>query len=372
MKKSKRDLLIFISVLFFILLINTFIYNFLSGLKMSLFLGLALVVFKFIFGFEKSKFRVTKEVVIDTCVFILIFMLLFYLFGLVINFAKTGNYYTFEGFKNFILPVVFTSIIREILRYNYLTKSGKDKLLIILSIITFILIDISNAFYNTMRIFKFFALNLLPAISFNLYATYVSRVAGYKSIIIYSLIMRLYMYLIPIIPDANEYFTSLINFLLPIIILYRAYLTVRNESDETVPRDYNKKDYISLAVSAFIVILLVYFSSGYFKYYAVAIATGSMSPTINRGDVVIIKKTKDYEKIENGKVIAYDYHNHLIVHRLVNKVNVDGKYYFYSKGDANKDEDNYAIEEEMIVGTVSIKIPYLGLPTIWLNELWED
>ena len=377
MKRSEKRLLVFIVIFFSLLLINSFVYSFLVGLKMPLFLGIVLLAFKLFFGLEKSRFRVTKEVVIDTCVFLFIYLLLIYLLGLVTNFARTGNYYTIGGFRDYILPIIFTAILREIIRYNYVVKSNEDKLLIALGIITFTLADISNviyynAFNDSVFTFKFIALTLLPAISFNAFATYVTGKAGYLSPMIYSLIIGLYVYLIPIIPDLSEYLTSIGKFLLPIIMLYRVYLTVKNEDDEKVSRDYNNKDFISLGVAALIIMTLVYFSSGYFKYYAIAIATGSMSPNINVGDVVIIKKTKDFESINPGDIIVYDYHDHLIVHRLVNKLKVDGKYYFYTKGDANKDEDGYAVEEEMVIGTTNIRIPYLGLPTVWLNELREE
>ena len=178
--------------------------------------------------------------------------------------------------------------------------------------------------------------------------------------------------MLPIVPNADEYLTSVVNFLLPIILLYRLYNTIKNESDEPVERDYNKRDYITIAVSALVVIVLVYFSSGYFKYHAIAIATGSMSPSIERGDVVIVKKTTNYDDIKVGEVIAYDYHNVLVVHRLTKKLKVDDEYYFYSRGDANKDEDNYIVKQDMIEGIVKYRIPFIGMPTVWLNELWEE
>ena len=39
-----------------------------------------------------------------------------------------------------------------------------------------------------------------------------------------------------------------------------------------------------------ILIMMIYFVSGYFEFYAIAIATGSMVPNINKGDFVIINK----------------------------------------------------------------------------------
>jgi len=377
MKKGEKLLFIYGIVVLLILLLNSFVYNFLSGIYMSLFVGLCLIIFKVIFGFEKSRFRVTKETILDTLIVVLVFLLAFYLFGIFVGFAKVGNYFTFQGIKNYVLPVILTTLFKEVLRYNYLVKSDEKKRLVILSYLVFLFVDLSNPLYygnfkDAVHIFKFIALTVLPAISYNIYATYVSYKAGYKSIWIYGLIIGLYVYVIPIIPNVGEYLTSLIRFLLPVVLLYRVYNTVKNESDEKIERDYNKKDYITLAIAILVVGVLVYFSSGYFKYHAVAIATGSMSPAIKRGDVVIVKKTKDYENIKVGQVIAYEYHNVLVVHRVSKKVKVDDGYYFYSIGDANESEDNYIIKQDMIEGVINFKIPYIGLPTVWLNEMWED
>lgn len=42
--------------------------------------------------------------------------------------------------------------------------------------------------------------------------------------------------------------------------------------------------------SSFLVVILIYFVSGYFRYYAIAIASGSMETLISKGDVVIVDK----------------------------------------------------------------------------------
>ncbi len=377
MKKGEKRLLIFASILLLVLILNSFVLNVLNGMIFALFMGVVLIIFKVIFGFEKSDFRVTKEIILDTLIVVLLFFLIYYLFGLVIGFAKTGNYLTFEGIKNYILPAILIVIFKEILRFNFLVKADNNVKLIAIMFIIGMFVDVTNSLYfgnfnDSVHIFKFIALSILPTISYNLYATYTSMNAGYKSILIYGIIIGIYGYILPIVPNADEYLTSLVRFLLPAILLFRVYNTVKNESDEKIIREYNKKDYIGLAVSILIVAVLVYFSSGYFKYHAIAIATGSMSPSINRGDVVIVKKTSDYDSIQEGEVIAYDYHNVLVVHRLSKKIKVDDEYFFYSRGDANEDEDNYIVKQDMIEGVVKYRIPLLGMPTVWLNEMWEE
>ena len=59
----------------------------------------------------------------------------------------------------------------------------------------------------------------------------------------------------------------------------------------------------------------------------------------------------------------------MVVHRIVKIEKVNDVYYFYTKGDNNANEDNYAIKEEMVYGIVKVKIPFVGIPTVWLNEM---
>lgn len=374
MKKSYSKMLIFQSIMFIILILNSFVSNILKGYNVVLFLILSLIFFKIFFGFERDRHRHTKDVIVDLFIFIIIFFMLFYLFGLVIDFARTDNYYTILGFKNFVIPISITIVLKEILRYMMLEKAQGNRLLIVISYFIFLLLDITDAiYYNDFSsgydIFIFIALSLLPAMSANFACTYISRKTGYKPIIIYLLITRLYLYLIPIVPDPNEYITSIINLVLPLIWVYRVYVFFDKEKDAHLTRDYNKKNIWGILIPSLVICALVYFTSGYFRYYAVAIATGSMSPTINKGDIVVIDKVENvYDNVELGDVIAFKYNNVVIIHRVINIVKDDGERFFYTKGDANNAEDNYAIEEKDIVGIIKFRIPYVGLPTVWLNE----
>ena len=180
--------------------------------------------------------------------------------------------------------------------------------------------------------------------------------------------MELYQYLLPIVPNPNEYIVSLIRMIVPAILAYRLYLFFKKEHDEFVERDYRKRRVGNLIIPTLLVLVIVYFTSGYFHFYAIAIASGSMTPNINKGDVVVIEKVDDnYEDIEIGQVVAYKYDNVIIVHRLVKKIKHENEYYFYTKGDANENIDNYLITQDMIVGVVNVRIPYIGIPTVWVN-----
>ena len=114
--------------------------------------------------------------------------------------------------------------------------------------------------------------------------------------------------------------------------------------------------------------ILVYFVSGYFRYYAVGIASGSMETVISRGDVVIVDR--EYGNLEVNDILAYKYENKIIVHRIYKIYDNNNEYYIYTKGDANALYDKYKITKDMIIGVVKLKIPMIGYPTVLLNEIW--
>lgn len=89
-----------------------------------------------------------------------------------------------------------------------------------------------------------------------------------------------------------------------------------------------------------------------FGYSFFEVATGSMSPTIEVGDVVITKITKDVKK---NDVIVYKDGESIITHRLIEKNEKE----IITRGDANNSEDK-PIREDMIIGQVIKIIPQLG------------
>ena len=89
-----------------------------------------------------------------------------------------------------------------------------------------------------------------------------------------------------------------------------------------------------------------------FGYTFFEVATGSMSPTINVGDVVIVHLTKE---VSENDIIVYKEGENFITHRLIKKE--EGK--IITKGDSNNSEDK-AIEEADILGKVVKIIPQIG------------
>ena len=375
MKRGYKRLLIFELVIFAFLILNSFVSNILSSYKTSIFMLFILVVFKVLFGFEKDKQRYTKDIVLDVIIFLISFFILYYLFGLIIGFYKTDNYFTMKGIFEFIIPTIIYLGVREFLRYMFMLKADGNRLLTILTIILFLLLDITTAVYvndftSKYNTFIFLALTFLPALSLNGVFCYFTKKVGYKPLMFYALVMGIYSYIVPIAPNPGQYVTSVMNFILPLVLGFMFHRFLKQTVLNRLDRDYRKKRYVPLILSSVVVTVLVYFVSGYFHYWAIAVGSASMNPTIKKGDVAIIEKIDGhFDTLKEGQVIAFKYNDIIIVHRLIRIIKYDNKYYFYTKGDMNPEPDNFVIEEKMIIGIVNHKIPVIGKPTVWLNEL---
>ncbi|MCB1002831.1 MAG: signal peptidase I [Acidimicrobiales bacterium] len=99
------------------------------------------------------------------------------------------------------------------------------------------------------------------------------------------------------------------------------------------------------------------------------IATGSMQPSINPGDIIMSGEPEDGGRgLEVGTVITFPdpvRPGGLLTHRITG-VNEDGTY--ETRGDANAVADSYEVEPAEIRGVGRLLVPAVGLPRIWLQE----
>lgn len=90
-----------------------------------------------------------------------------------------------------------------------------------------------------------------------------------------------------------------------------------------------------------------------FGYTFFEVATGSMYPTMEIGDVVIVKITRE---VQPNDIIVYIDGESIITHRLIEKNETE----LIAKGDANNSEDK-PIQEDMVLGQVIKIMPKIGI-----------
>jgi len=113
--------------------------------------------------------------------------------------------------------------------------------------------------------------------------------------------------------------------------------------------------------------------------------THPFDPTLHVGDIIVIQGVdpKDLNtNYPNSDIIVFhrpDKPSELIVHRIVKEETINGKLYFYTKGDGNPPEkwpapatgtDFWgAVSEDAIEGKVIMRIPWIGLIAIKMQQL---
>jgi signal peptidase I len=102
-----------------------------------------------------------------------------------------------------------------------------------------------------------------------------------------------------------------------------------------------------------------------FGWVPVVISTGSMSPTINPGDVVMLVDPPS-EKLRPGAVITFEgptENRSLVTHR-VHGLEDD---FYLTKGDANPLPDSTPVKPSDVQGVGRLLVPMVGLPRTWLQ-----
>lgn len=105
--------------------------------------------------------------------------------------------------------------------------------------------------------------------------------------------------------------------------------------------------FILLAIMIFAKVKMMFSKKAYFEVFGYSVfnvATGSMSPTIEQNDIIIVKMTDQYQE---NDIVTFEKEGDYITHRIIN-INDSN---VITKGDANNTND-IAISKEAILGKV--------------------
>ena len=376
MKKSEKKILAVEIILILTFIFNIFVLKNSSQYLIAIILAIALVLLYLMVGFEKDNLRLKRDLLMTTLIYVISYYIVTYILGIFFEFLRSPYSLGLVTFLRNVTPVLVFVFAKELLRYDLNMKGEKNNLLIILSIVIFVLADTSTLLYkynltNVSDLVKFLEVAFFPLAAENIMLTYLATRGGYTSTITYQILMKMPIYVVPIVPNINTYIDVIFKIVFPLLLFRSLYEEVSGNKERQLEKAKSNHLAKRIVFSFSVVILLVtvYLTSGLFTYYAVTIGSGSMIPNLGVGDIVIVKKTKNYEGLEVGDILVYNKETKVVVHRITEKNKVDNEYVFRTKGDANDAEDWYDIYEEDIIGTVKAKIKYLGYPTIWVNKL---
>lgn len=324
-------------------------------------------------SFENKKLK--RNILQYTTVAVLVYIIVYMVSGLFVTFGRNPYNTSFIGLIKNIWILGIPICAKEFIRYkliNNVYKKDEVKIAVIISIV-YILIDIEYGkfighTYATLSIIKYVSQVIIPSIAKNILFSYTAIYSDAMPAMIYQFITNLYYWISPILPNSPWAMTAILDTVIPTIL----FLYIRYEKNILTPKK-DRQEIIntnpgSIIPFIIIIILAIWFALGLFPIKPISIATGSMEDELFTGDIAIIKKCKAND-VNVGDIIEYKMDGYTVVHRIVEKKQKNGDFFFVTKGDKNNAPDKDEVKENQLIGKVIFKIKYLGYPALWFNRL---
>lgn len=374
MAKRRDSAYIYFAFVIVFLLLNLLVLNISAKLQLlPIFIIIFLLSFIF-FKFRKDKTYARIQVTITMLLIGIVQIVLYLLTGFLEGFSKNAISMSFNRFLTVILPIILILVVIELLRYMISVKFEKNNLIRILSITMFVLFDVtlfgSNVNFNSLdSVLEFLGITFFPSLVSNIVFDDMVVKYGYKPIIVYRLLTTLCYYMLPIVPNMYILFRAIARIVIPLIFYFiLSYMYDRVTFQEAL------KVKPKISISSIIILILVIIMAGLisceFRYGILTIGSGSMTGTLNKGDIAFFEKFNGQE-LEIGDIIIFKRGKRNIVHRITQVGLFNDEYVYITKGDKNKVEDNGYVYQKDIQGIVHYRIKYIGYPSIWIRNLFN-
>lgn len=193
------------------------------------------------------------------------------------------------------------------------------------------------------------------------YSTALSIIAwryGFKTLLLNALTYAILFYLFPIIPASTSLLTSVLSLALQTILLSGSLYALAKPASASL-WNHARKSYSKTLSIMFIILSILLPGSFLLGVRVLAVSSGSMTPSLNVGDVVVSIPASPGE-LKAGDIIVFSGGSSIIVHRIIEPAGNDC---FITKGDANESPDPIWACGSSIVGKVVVVVPFIGLPT---------
>jgi signal peptidase len=124
-----------------------------------------------------------------------------------------------------------------------------------------------------------------------------------------------------------------------------------------------------VAIGAFFVISK---SGGPGGYQLYTVQSGSMSPALKAGSIVLVEPTRGAKETHSplpspvfskGDIVTYNAGGDPVTHRVIGIERSDANFVYETKGDANRTADVKKVSEQQVLGKAVLSVPYLGYVT---------
>jgi signal peptidase I len=332
----------------------------------------AVIVFAFPKIRHRGKVRLQGFLRWWTMYLAVIYIVLMMAGGLINGLGKSPYDHSLLGITKNIIIIGAALIGRELNRaYLINSVAGKNPfftMTVIAVLMTLVSLPMSriNDLRGAEQIVQYIGEYVLPELSKNMVASYLVYIGGPVLSIIYLGIIQGFFWFSPILPNLKWITTALIGTLCPIFsLMFIEYMYLSESKTEGAGYE-EKENPLGWVATVLVSVFIVWFSVGVFPVYPTVIATGSMKPMINPGDMVLVKKTPG-DKVKVGDVIQFKRDKIYIHHRIMEVVEEKEKIKYLTKGDNNSVADSELVNPEDVRGVIVCVIPKVGWPTLLLK-----
>jgi len=304
--------------------------------------------------------------------------------GLITSFGRSPYVFTptiiILNMAYFLFPIIAKEFSRAYLINSYPKRKIFTRIALTALFYTFINFPLIKflTLDASAETAKFLGSDLLPTFAQSLLATYLALLSGPIASIAYLGTLEAFKWLSPILPNPPWALKALITTLIPVVgflsvsdalspfKLMQLGIISRTELRSRMGKA-KKPTRSSWVIIAAISVILVFGSTGLLGFQPSIIASGSMRPTLDVGDIAITVQTRP-ENIKVGDIIKYWRQGEPapIIHRVIQADRAGGITYIVTKGDAN-DAPDEPITVTQTVGKVVLIIPKIGWISIALK-----
>jgi len=325
-------------------------------------------------GGQRDRMRHKSERALIIGSVIAIWFVAYFLSGLVVTYSHNAVASSWIAIGLNMLAFGTAAVAIEYVRHGVMLIAGRRNVLwfgVLVSIVfacTQIALVQIMSIHSTVDFVKFGVSVLIPAVSSSLLLTYLAFNAGLAPQLTYRLALVAILYIPPIIPKYDWYLIG-IAWLIMTVAVYIAIDRTRKDLAINGRHYKHARRAYDVMFLGFVTTLAL-FMVGAFTYQPQVIMSNSMHPVFSRGSMVIVKKV-DPMDVKVGDIVQYKAPGHTTTHRVI-KIDFaedgSGKRVYTTQGD-NSPSPDPLVQGKQIVGVIRAQIPYVGYPTVWLNEV---
>lgn len=334
------------------------------------------VTARMVLGGQRDRMRHKTERALIVGSVLALWFVVYFLSGMLVTYTFNAVAANWQSIAVNITSFGITAVAIEYVRHSMMLLAGRRNALWFGALISVVFaceyIGVTRFLdiHTSVDFIKFTIFAIIPGLASSALLTYLAFNAGLIPQLTYRLGLVAILYLPPIIPKYDWYLAGIAWLILSVA----TYIAIdRTRRDLAINgRHYRHARRAYDVMFIIFTVVLALFMIGSFSYQPKVIMSNSMHPVFSRGSMVIVKKISAID-VEVGDIVQYTAPGHTTTHRVIRidfTEDGSGKRVFTTRGDNNPSPDP-PVKANQIVGVIRAQIPYIGYPTVWLNEFMK-